>query len=45
MQKIMPSFMNPRLAKFRTPNRWMAALHPAYANYLARTRRFIPFIL
>ncbi len=33
------------LAKALLEERWMAALHPAYANYLARTRRFIPFIL
>ena len=33
------------LTKALLEERWMAALHPAYANYLARTRRFIPFIL
>jgi protein-S-isoprenylcysteine O-methyltransferase Ste14 len=25
--------------------RWMAALHPSYAHYQARTRWFIPFLL
>lgn len=33
------------LAKALLEERWMAALHPAYAHYMAGTRRFIPFIL
>jgi len=33
------------LVKALLEERWMAALHPAYAQYQARTRRFIPFIL
>ena len=33
------------LAKALLEERWMTALHPAYADYRARTRRFIPFIL
>lgn len=33
------------LVKALLEERWMAALHPAYAHYQARTRRFIPFIL
>jgi protein-S-isoprenylcysteine O-methyltransferase Ste14 len=33
------------LAKALLEERWMTALHPSYARYQARTRRFIPFIL
>ena len=33
------------LVKALLEERWMAALHPAYAQYQARTRRFIPFLL
>jgi protein-S-isoprenylcysteine O-methyltransferase Ste14 len=33
------------LAKALLEERWMTALHPSYAHYQARTRRFIPFIL
>lgn len=33
------------LTKAVLEERWMTALHPAYADYQARTRRFIPFIL
>lgn len=33
------------LAKALLEERWMAAMHPDYAAYRARTRRFIPFIL
>jgi protein-S-isoprenylcysteine O-methyltransferase Ste14 len=33
------------LAKALLEERWMAALHPSYARYQARTRRFIPFVL
>ncbi len=33
------------LVKALLEERWMAALHPSYADYLARTQRFIPFIL
>ena len=33
------------LAKALLEERWMTALHPDYAQYQARTRRFIPFIL
>lgn len=33
------------LVKALLEERWMAALHPSYAQYQARTRRFIPFIL
>ena len=33
------------LAKALLEERWMTALHPDYASYQARTRRFIPFIL
>lgn len=33
------------VAKALLEERWMAALHPTYADYQARTRRFIPFIL
>jgi protein-S-isoprenylcysteine O-methyltransferase Ste14 len=33
------------LIKALLEERWMAALHPAYTHYQARTRRFIPFIL
>lgn len=33
------------LVKALLEERWMAALHPSYAQYRARTRRFIPFIL
>ncbi|MDI1247094.1 MAG: methyltransferase [Rhodoferax sp.] len=33
------------LAKALLEERWMAAMHPAYADYQARTHRFIPFLL
>lgn len=33
------------LVKALLEERWMAALHPSYAHYMARTRRFIPFLL
>ena len=33
------------LFKARLEERWMTALHPSYAHYMARTRRFIPFLL
>ncbi len=33
------------LVKALLEERWMTALHPDYAQYQARTRRFIPFIL
>ena len=33
------------LIKALLEERWMTALHPSYAHYQARTRRFIPFIL
>ncbi|MFZ2662942.1 methyltransferase family protein [Rhodoferax sp.] len=33
------------LAKARLEERWMAALHPDYAPYQARTRWFIPYLL
>lgn len=33
------------LAKALLEERWMTALHPDYAQYKARTRRFIPLIL
>lgn len=33
------------LVKALLEERWMAALHPDYAHYQARTHRFIPFIL
>jgi protein-S-isoprenylcysteine O-methyltransferase Ste14 len=33
------------LVKALLEERWMTALHPSYAQYQARTRRFIPFLL
>jgi protein-S-isoprenylcysteine O-methyltransferase Ste14 len=33
------------LIKAVLEERWMAALHPSYAHYQARTRWFIPFLL
>lgn len=33
------------LGKAMLEEHWMAALHPAYVDYMARTRRFIPFLL
>jgi len=33
------------LAKATLEERWMAALHPSYAQYQARTRWFIPYLL
>lgn len=33
------------LTKALLEERWMTTMHPTYAHYQARTRRFIPFIL
>ena len=33
------------LVKALLEERWMTALHPSYVPYMARTRRFIPFLL
>ncbi|MDD2917669.1 isoprenylcysteine carboxylmethyltransferase family protein [Rhodoferax sp.] len=33
------------LSKAVLEERWMAALHPAYAHYQSRTRWFIPYLL
>ncbi len=33
------------LTKAVLEERWMTTMHPTYAHYQARTRRFIPFIL
>jgi protein-S-isoprenylcysteine O-methyltransferase Ste14 len=30
------------LAKARLEERWLQTVHPAYAHYMARTRRFVP---